>query len=203
MKIGLDFDNTIVCYHQAIAVLAENLKDLAPILPLTKTAIRNFLRTEGRESEWTAFQGELYGPGMRVAKPFDDAIATMQELVKMGHELAIVSHRSRKPYAGKEYDLHEAAKQWVNEHLHKNGLFVERGSEVFFLETREQKIERITELGFKAFVDDLPEILNSATFPRQTCGILFDPSLKSLNRAGCRRIASWRELIGAIEELEE
>jgi phosphoglycolate phosphatase-like HAD superfamily hydrolase len=113
MRIGLDFDNTIVCYDNAIARLADELFHLPEEVPRTKLGLRDHLRSEGRESEWTAFQGELYGPGMRYAQPFEGAITTMQELTADGHNLTIVSHRSRFPYAGRRYDLHQAAQEWI------------------------------------------------------------------------------------------
>jgi len=81
MRIGLDLDNTIVCYCQAIALLAEEMFELPGEVPRSKLGLRDHLRAAGREPEWTAFQGELYGPGMRYAQPFEGAIATMQQLV--------------------------------------------------------------------------------------------------------------------------
>jgi len=180
MLIGLDFDNTIVCYDEAIAVLAEELFELPPALPRTKLGLRDHLRAAGREPEWTAFQGELYGPGMRHAHPFDGAIETMLQLVAAGHELVIVSHRSRRPYAGESHDLHIAARGWVANRLQGLGLFSAEGDEpcVHFLETREQKIKMITHLGCAAFLDDLPEVLSASGFPPDTYPILFDPSQK-------------------------
>lgn len=101
MLIGLDLDNTIVCYDRAIRLLADKLHQLPSSVPRTKLGLRDFLRTLGREEDWTAFQGELYGPGMKYAQPFNGAISAMQMLKSQGHDLAIVSHRSRRPYAGK------------------------------------------------------------------------------------------------------
>jgi len=198
MLIGLDFDNTIVCYDQAIALLAEELFELPADVPRTKLGLRNFLRAAGREPEWTAFQGELYGPGMRYAKPFDGAIATMQQLLAEGHELVIISHRSRRPYAGEPHDLHAAARGWVADRLQSVGLFgsVADKSAVNFLETRDQKVEMITHLGCEAFLDDLPEVLNAPGFPAAAAGILFDPAGVSVSyeESGSIRISSWVQL---------
>ena len=47
---------------------------------------------------------------MRYAQPYKDSIATMKHLVAVGHELVIISHRSRRPYAGPRHDLHAAAR---------------------------------------------------------------------------------------------
>ena len=198
MLIGLDFDNTIVCYDQAIALLAEELLELPADVPRTKLGLRNFLRAAGREPEWTAFQGELYGPGMRYAEPFDGAIATMQQLLDEGRDLVIISHRSRRPYAGEPHDLHAAARGWVAERLQSEGLFGSIGdkSAVYFLETRDQKVEMITHLGCEAFLDDLPEVLSAPGFPAAAAGILFDPAglFVSYEESGYIWISSWVQL---------
>ena len=198
MLIGLDFDNTIVCYDQAIALLAEELLELPADVPRTKLGLRNFLRAAGREPEWTAFQGELYGPGMRFAEPFDGAIATMQQLLDEGRDLVIISHRSRRPYAGEPHDLHAAARGWVAERLQSEGLFGSIGdkSAVYFLETRDQKVEMITHLGCEAFLDDLPEVLSAPGFPAAAAGILFDPAglFVSYEESGYIWISSWVQL---------
>ena len=194
MRIGLDFDNTIVCYDQAIALLAEELFELPAEVPRTKLGLRNYLRATGRELEWTAFQGELYGPGMRYAEPFDGAIATMQQLLAEGHELMIISHRSRRPYAGDPHDLHLAARNWVAEWLKSTGLFAEANGSVNFLETRQEKVARIAELACQAFLDDLLEVLGDSAFPVSTAGILFDPSGGSATPECHHRISAWPEL---------
>ena len=202
MLIGLDFDNTIVCYNEAIALLAEELFELPADVPHTKLGLRNYLRAAGREPEWSAFQGELYGPGMRYAEPFDGAIATMQQLLAEGHELVIISHRSSRPYAGEPHDLHAAARGWVADRLQSVGLFgsVADKSAVNFLETRDQKVEMITHLGCEAFLDDLPEVLNSPGFPAAAAGILFDPAglYVSYEESGSIRISSWVQLPGKL-----
>jgi hypothetical protein len=194
IKLGLDFDNTIVSYDIAIAVLAEELFDLPAEVPRTKLGVRDYLRGTEREAEWTAFQGELYGPGMQHAQPFDGAIETMLQLAASGHEMVIVSHRSRRPYGGQPHDLHAAARTWVAERLQSVGLFADNDKSVNFLETRSEKIARIAELGCIAFLDDLPEVLGSPDFPTSTAGILFDSSGSTPTLGGHRRISAWPEL---------
>ena len=205
MRIGLDFDNTIVCYDQAIALLAEELFELPADVPLTKLGVRTYLRATGREPEWTAFQGELYGPGMHHAQPFEGAISTMQQLVAAGHELVIISHRTRHPYAGKPHDLHLAARNWVANRLQSVGLFGSMGdrSAVNFLETRDQKVEMITHLDCEAFLDDLPEILTAPGFPRDIYPILFAPSQEGeLPKQGINDVISaWCQLPQLISGL--
>jgi len=201
MRIGLDFDNTIACYDQAIAQLAEELFELPEEVPRTKRGLRDHLRAKGREPEWTAFQGELYGPGMRYAQPFEGAITTMQELVAEGHELVIISHRSLRPYAGPPHDLHAAARGWVCKHLQSLGLFSGDNS-LNFLITLEEKLACASKLGCDAFMDDLPEVLHAAAFPPQTVGILFDPAGCEAASSRFHVIKAWPELIEVLAALD-
>ena len=204
MLIGLDFDNTIVCYDRAIATLAEEFPSLPADVPRTKLGLREHLRATGREAEWTAFQGTLYGPGMQHAEPFPGAIETMQALQTAGHRLVIVSHRSLRPYAGPPHDLHAAARGWVIERLQSAGLFCSdgKGSPINFLETREAKVATIAQLGCKVFVDDLPEVLEAPAFPAGTVGILFDPLQELAQPAIQHRVSAWNELPALLANLQ-
>ena len=195
MLIGLDFDNTIVCYDKAIERLADELFHPTSHLPRTKLALRDFLRQTNREHEWTAFQGALYGPGMAYAEPFEQALETMQALKDMGHSLCIVSHRSLLPYAGPAYDLHAAARAWVDEWLASNGLI--ENAMAHFHETREEKIAAIRDLGCDAFLDDLPEVLEDQCFPSACWAILFDPE-RSHAQTKCQRVGHWGEALDLL-----
>jgi hypothetical protein len=195
LLIGLDFDNTIVCYDKAIAKLAAALPDLPTALPRNKLAIRDFLRRSNRELEWTAFQGAIYGPGMTHAEPFAQALEVMQTLKEMGHSLSIVSHRSLRPYVGPAYDLHAAARGWIRDRLAHKDLI--KNESVFFYETREQKIAAVSALGCEIFLDDLPEVLRDDHFGSGCQGILFDPEGLHTH-SGYLRIVRWSELPGLI-----
>ena len=201
MRIGLDFDNTIVCYDEAIELLAKKVKDLPPDMAVTKLSLRDFLRSKGREKEWTELQGELYGPGMVHAKPYEGAIDLMRELKENGHEIFIVSHRSRYPYAGKRHDLHFHARKWITSNLAPYNLFRElddgqdRRDSSYFLESKLEKLNTIKELGCNVFVDDLVDILKHSDFPDKTLSILFDPSHESCQNNGIDiTVHSWKDI---------
>ena len=78
----------------------------------------------------------------------------------------IISHKTRRPYAGPDYDLHAAAQGW----LQKHGFF-ERSElglapqNVFFDLTKQEKIARIGQQRCTAFVDDLLEVFEDPAFP--------------------------------------
>ena len=193
MLIGLDFDNTIVCYDQAIAILADKLFDLPPNISRTKLGLRDYLRSENREPEWTAFQGELYGPGMKYAEAFQGAKSIMKQLKSLGHRIVIISHRSRYPYAGTQYDLHKSARAWLDKNLlhEKNPPLA--SEDINFFETREEKIASINNSNCKMFLDDLPEVLEDENFPKSTHRILFSPDENKVS-TNYISLKAWNEL---------
>jgi len=198
LLIGLDFDNTIVCYDKAIFRLADKSLKLPYDLPRTKLAIRDYLREANREHEWTAFQGELYGPGMSYAEPFEHSIETLQVLKAAGCSLRIVSHRSLKPYAGPAHDLHAAARAWIDENL---ALDLIVNSQAFFYETMHQKIAAIGALECDIFLDDLPIVLGDEVFPSTCQPILFDPE-NFHAKVNFVRITHWKELPMMLSSLQ-
>jgi hypothetical protein len=204
MLVGLDFDNTIVCYDESVVMLSREIPDLPHDLPRTKVSLRDYLRAQGREEEWTAFQGVLYGPGMRHAEPYKYAIPVMRDIVEAGHQLVIVSHRSRRPYAGPPHDLHAAAVSWVADRLQRFGLFgdINASTSVYFLETRDAKVATIGKLGCSVFVDDLPEVLEAPGFPDSTAAVLFDPLGEFAKHPSRHMIRTWSQLPALLEELQ-
>lgn len=199
MLIGLDFDNTIVCYDHAILRLAEELLELPESIPRTKRCVRDYLRNADREDEWTAFQGELYGPGMKYAKPFPFAIKSMKSLAAHGYRLSIISHRSMRPYAGPSYDLHAFANQWIKMWLHPEGLFLD--DQFSFHETFTDKILAISRARCSAFLDDLPEVFEHTAFPKETVALHFSPGGFVRNLGGAKIVKTWNDLFPIINQL--
>ena len=86
---------------------------------------------------------------------------SLKKLKNKGVQLFIVSHKTKTPIIGENYDLHKAARDW----LKKNKFFDEDGlnlnkSDVYFEEKKEYKIERIHSLNLSHFIDDLESILD-------------------------------------------
>jgi hypothetical protein len=92
-----------------------------------------------------------------------------------GHELFIVSHKTRFPFRGEQYDLHLAARDWVAASLLDDQGPLVPVENVFFELTKEEKLKRVDDLGCECFIDDLPEILLAPLFPVRAKRILFDP----------------------------
>jgi len=202
MRIGLDFDNTIVCYDEAIIRLAEKIFDLPKELALTKTGLRDYLRRQGREPDWTSFQGELYGPGMKFAQPYNGCIEAINKLLRDGHTFFIISHRSKHPYGGQNYDMHAHARNWINTVLYsriRTWVLEESHENTFFMETKQDKLQKIKELRIDYFLDDLPEMVDEAKKFVSGKSILFDPNNVWHSYKGAKA-TSWDGFIGKLRK---
>ena len=176
MRIGIDFDNTIACYDGVFHAVAVERGLIPNTVPTDKTAVRDHLRAQGRDAAFTELQGYVYGPGMQTVALYSGAAEALQGFVAAGHTLSLISHKTRTPFVGPAYDLHEWAWTFLRmQHLvEAPGAPFEVG-DIFFEVTKEDKVARIAALKCDLFVDDLPEILALSGFPATTRGILFDP----------------------------
>jgi hypothetical protein len=190
--IGIDFDNTIVCYDEVFGSVALEKGLVPPHAATSKTTIRDHLRSIGQEDRWTELQGTIYGPRMPDARPFPGVIEFFEACRAAGMPVAIISHRTRYPYLGERHDLHAAARDWLARYGFHDpagiGLPVDR---VFFEETKEAKLARIADVGCTHFIDDLPELLAHPLFPANVQRILFDPRSEHLVTPGIDLISSW------------
>lgn len=197
MIIGLDLDNTIVCYDQAIKRLAEELPDLPSTIPKTKLGVRDFLRAEDREDEWTMFQGNMYGPGMSYAEPFPSALSVIAAMQSAGHRTIIISHRTRHPYLGPQHDLHAAARTWIKNNLISNGTQLVAESDIHLNETRDEKVALVKSLACDLFIDDLIEVLTDPAFPMSTEKVWFAPALDATPSdlpSDVKTVSNWADL---------
>jgi hypothetical protein len=184
--IGLDFDNTIVRYDAVFESLAIKRGLPVTVAAGGKTAIRDFLRGEGREDEWTIMQGEAYGPQMASAEEFEGVGDFIRSAGHHGHRLVVVSHRTRSPYLGPPWDLHTSAREWLAKRD-----FSQLLGDFFLEETAADKAARISALGCEVFVDDLWEFLERPDFPAQVRKIWFDSCGSGRTRPVSERAESW------------
>ncbi len=195
MIIGVDLDNTIVCYDTLFLKIAKESNLIAHEMPATKKSVRDYLRQTGRENAWTELQGYVYGEGMKQAVPFEGAYDFFTECAKRKIPVFIISHRTPHPVSGKPFDLHHTASLWLKQNsfydTEKTGLSDEN---VFFEQTQEEKIKRILAMQCDFFIDDLYEFLTSTDFPPLTKKILFDPHNRHASLDGIVRAASWKDM---------
>ena len=192
MRIGVDFDNTIADYEGVFHAAALERGLIAADLPTGKNAVRDFLNGSGRKDDFTALQGYVYGSRMDLARPYEGFGEFISRALAASHEIYIISHKTRFPILGPKYDMHEAARGFLRDSK-LSGATVVPVSQIFFEETKEQKIARAAVLEVDAFIDDLPEILTMPGLPRNCRRILFAPNATS-SGVGFEVCRSWGEI---------
>lgn len=199
MRIGIDFDNTIVSYDTLFHKVAVEQGVIPADLPQTKLAVRDYLRRQGQEGIWTEMQGYVYGARMDEAEAYPGVFDFLRWAGGRGIAISIISHKTRHPFIGPNYDLHEAARHWVKAHLIDGGRNLVAPDEVFFELTKKEKIRRIEAVGCDYYIDDLPEILVADSFPHTTARILFDPDAHHDDAANLVRVRNWDDTLSHFQ----
>jgi len=198
-RIGIDFDNTIVSYDEIFHTAASELGLLESEISRDKTSVRDYLRESGREKEWILLQGHVYGGCMEQVVAYSGAYEFIEKAYAGGHEVRIISHKTRHAKMGPKYDLHEAARLFLS-----NNRFIGEGGaglkadDAFFEYTLEDKLKRIISESCDVFIDDLPELLIAPQFPESVDRYLFDPHGVHAARPEYSVLSNWYE---AIERL--
>ena len=187
--LGLDFDNTLVRYDNLFHQLALEKDLITDLIPANKIAIRNYLRDHKKEEDFTLLQGEVYGSRILEAEPAEGMLKALTELRQQRIPMVLVSHKTRTPYKGPAFDLHQAAWSWLDKYgfFHRDGMGWTQ-EQVFFEETKQDKISRIEALGCTHYIDDLPEILDM--LPTKIHAILYDP-LNSHSKYKGTHLSHW------------
>ena len=172
--IGIDFDNTIVCYDTIFHQIALEQRLIPPTIAQNKEAVRDYLRQQNQEERWTELQGYVYGARLRDAPPFSGVKDFINLAMAQQALIYIISHKTLTPYRGPAYNLHDVAMDWLN----YQGFF-ELGDgqfspqQVFFETSIDLKLHRIGLQQCDYFIDDLPEVLGHPDFPTNAQKILF------------------------------
>ncbi len=190
--IGVDLDNTIICYDGLFHRLAVERGLVPRDFQRSKKLIRDRIRElpEG-EIEWQKLQAEAYGPRIGDASVFPGVRDFFEAANARAVRTFIVSHKTHyASYGDREVSLREAAVEF----LRAEGLLDylrDKDADVFFTETRQAKCRRVETLCCAIFVDDLLETFREPEFPRTTERLLFDPLNVYLESLPERRFSSW------------
>ena len=95
--LGLDFDNTLVRYDSLFQQLALEKSLIDESIPADKTAIRDYLRSQGQDEQFTLLQGEVYGLRILEAEPAEGMLKALGELHQRGIPMVLVSHKPELP----------------------------------------------------------------------------------------------------------
>ncbi len=197
MHVGIDFDNTIVCYDRLFHKVCFEAGLIPQEIPPNKSAVRDYLRAEGKEDDWTEMQGLVYGPRIVEANPFEGVRSFIKTVKSSGHCVSVVSHKTKYPYRGEQHDLHAAAMEFLEEHgFFQNDLL--SADHVYLEPSKESKANRIGEIKCDWFIDDLPEFLKMVKKPEGIKRVLFDPNDVHENSPSWSRVSSWAEITEVI-----
>jgi hypothetical protein len=203
MRIGLDFDNTIIGYSDVFLSAAKARRLLGPeVCGASKQAVRDAIRLlPDGEIAWQRLQGFVYGRGVRDATMFDGVDRFLRRCRAEGHTMFIVSHKTEYGHHDPErVNLREAALDWMAARgfFSEDGYAIRRGN-VYFESTRAEKLNRIALLECTHFIDDLEEVLNDPAFPPSVARILFSSESIPADRVWQFPVcANWRNIESVV-----
>ncbi len=201
MRIGLDFDNTIIRYDRVFVEVGRRSGRVPPDFVGDKAAIRRVVRA-GPDGErcWTELQARVYGHEIARAVPAPGVIAFLYDARRRGIPLFVVSHKTETAQAEPDGpNLRQAARGW----LAARGLTEGVGgpivpAHVHFEATRPDKLARIAALGCTHFIDDLEEVFQEPAFPPGVTRILYRPGVAALPSGPFHAFAGWYEIAEAL-----
>jgi hypothetical protein len=197
MRIGIDLDNTIVCYDASFHRVATEMGLLGGAVAATKGEVKAWVLNRHGNAIWTELQGEVYGSRLETATPHPGALEFVRQCRAAGHNVCIVSHKTQFPAIGRRVDLRAAAFDWLAAHGWFDAGTVER-VDVEFHDSRAGKVAAIARRDCEIFIDDLPEVFLEPGFPSRVTRILFDPEKAVTDSGRYLKMGSWAEITRAV-----
>ena len=176
MNVGLDFDNTIASYDALFIFVASKLGIVPEDSKLNKTQLRDFIKdSSGGDKLWMKVQGQVYGKYMHRAQLMPGVRNFLLRCKLRSIDVCIVSHKTEYGHFDNErVPLRGEAINWMKRLGFFNNQYMPlRVDDVYFAETRHEKVKKIKELGCDFFVDDLIEVFKEKDFPESVEKILF------------------------------
>jgi len=177
MNIGIDFDNTIASYDSLFKQVAK-VKRLVPKNwnGSSKMEVRDYLRRQSDgDKTWMKLQGLIYGEYMHRAEMMPGAANFFLSCNIRKYRIFIVSHKTEYGhYDPGKIPLRREALKWMETKLFFSlEHFGINKDDVFFADTRKEKVNIIARLNCDWFIDDLPEVFEENIFPDSIRKILF------------------------------
>lgn len=194
MRIGIDFDNTLIDYDRVFLEAARERGLVPRDFAGSKKAVRDTIRLlPDGEPIWQRLQGYVYGAGIGGAVPFPGAREFLLRCAQEGIVTYIVSHKTRfGHYDPARVDLRQAARDWMGAQGFLETLPADR---LYFEDDREHKLARIAALGCTHFIDDLEEVFADPRFPAGVRRILLAESGAQSCDSLC---SSWEDVAAAV-----
>jgi hypothetical protein len=198
MRIGIDFDNTIAAYDHAFLSAAQQWHLLPEQFHGSKKDIRDAIRRRpDGEHRWQRLQGYVYGKQMQHAKLFPGVDEFLLLCKQLKSEVYIISHKTEFAHFDEDHtNLRDAAWAWMQAHdfFEKTGFAIPPGN-VFFHDSRDEKISQVEQTGCDVFIDDLEEIFLDPDFPPNVKKLLFTPGISvGDSRSTIQAFSAWDDI---------
>jgi hypothetical protein len=195
LRIGIDFDNTIISYDDVFRAAAAAGGLVAAGFSGNKQAVRDAIRLlPDGELAWQRLQGQVYGKGIGGATVVAGVATFLRRCRAEGCAVMVVSHKTEYGHFDPDrVNLRKAALDWMAGQGLLGGDHGIAGADVHFESTRADKLRRIAALSLTHFIDDLEEVLSDPEFPPNVERILFADGAQpaSLPYVSC---STWRDI---------
>lgn len=193
LRIGIDFDNTIITYDEVFCAAAERDGLIEHGFAGRKQAVRDAIRLlPDGELAWQRLQGQVYGKGIAAATLMPGIKAFLRRCQRQGCAVSIVSHKTEYGHFDPErVNLRQAALDWMTAQNLFDGSHAIAPQDVYFESTRKEKLARIASLSLTHFIDDLEEVLTDPAFPSGVARVLLGETATDARFAVCR---CWQEV---------
>ncbi|TRZ54086.1 hypothetical protein D4S03_00685 [bacterium] len=178
LVIGIDFDNTIAIYHEVIHRIALEQRLIHSQFAKNKKCIRDHIRSiDHGEILWQKIQSIIYGARMNEAELSKGFLPFMAICKENNFKTYVISHKTLyTPFDETQTNLRTAAMNWMeSKGLFKSSLAVLTRNDVYFEDTRLDKLKRIETMKCNFFIDDLAETFLEPSFPANVGKILYAP----------------------------
>jgi hypothetical protein len=175
LRIGIDFDNTIIAYDEVFCATAKSCGLIESGFIGRKQAVRDAIRLlPDGELAWQRLQGQVYGKGIGQAKMVPGVENFLRRCKAEQATIMVVSHKTEYGhYDPDRVNLRKAALDWMAAQGLLDNVHAIPPENVYFESTRAEKLRRIAALSLTHFVDDLEEVLTDPGFPPNVRRILF------------------------------
>jgi hypothetical protein len=195
LRIGIDFDNTIITYDDVFRAAAAAGGLIAPGFFGNKQAVRDAIRLlPDGELAWQHLQGRVYGKGIGGAAMVPGVESFLRRCRAEGATVVVVSHKTEYGHFDPDrVNLRKAALDWMTGQGLLGGDHGIALADVYFESTRAEKLKRIATLLLTHFIDDLEEVLIDPNFPSNVERILFADGAQpaSVSYISC---STWRDI---------
>ena len=192
-KIGIDLDNTIICYDTAFRLAAQKFGLIGNDTTLSKESLCNQIRRkENGEKQWQKLQGYVYGKGIENAQIYPGVHRFLWRCHQLGINVEIVSHKTKYGHFDKSKTL---LRECANTFLGNNfiGISFSVIHKITYTDNREDKLDYIRNNHFDLFIDDLVEVAESIS-TTDCQSILFSPGEVIGRLQDVKIMKSWIEI---------